>query len=500
MTAIVECVGIVKHFGGARALNSVDIAIQPGTVHALVGENGAGKSTLGKVIAGLHAPNEGNLLVDGHTVRFNSPRDAIKHGLTIVEQEGCIVPSRSVLENVYLGLERATFGLVSTRALRTRYRRLCEQAGYFIPPDLSAGGLTVAGQQKVEILRALARDTRLIVMDEPTASLSRQEAEQLSETIRHLRDSGTTIVYVSHFLEDVLAVSDMVTVLRDGKVIETAPCEGKRPQDLIRAMLGRPLEMSFPPKEPPPPDAPVAFRARSLNQGSLCRDVSFEVHRGEIVGLAGLVGSGRTEIARAIFGADGAASGTIEVNGKAVQLRSPRRAKRAGIAYVPESRRLGLHAYRSIADNISMTSLADLSRGGFVSRSLVRGAVARAGHDVGVPVARARDAVADLSGGNQQRVMLAKWLVHEPRLLILDEPTRGVDVGAKFAVHEVIAALAKRGIPIVVISSQMEEVMGLAHRVLVVNRGRIAAELPGNATEEAVMNAALMTESTEVSA
>lgn len=500
VTAIVEGVGIVKQFDGARALNCVDFAIQPGTVHALVGENGAGKSTLGKVIAGLLAPSEGQLLVDGHGVRFNSPRDAIARGLTIVEQEGCIVSTRSVLENVYLGLERAKFGFVSIRALRKRYQRLCEQAGYFISPDLLAGTLTVADQQKVEILRALAREARLIVMDEPTASLSRSEAEQLGRTIRRLRDGGTTIVYVSHFLEDVLSVSDTVTVLRDGAVIETSPCEGKQPQDLVRAMLGRSLEMSFPPKVPPPSDSPVAFRAHRLHRGPLCRDVSFEVHRGEIVGLAGLVGSGRTEIARAIFGADGSVSGTVEVGGESVHIGSPRRAKRVGIAYVPESRRLGLHVHRSIADNVSMAFLARLSRCGFVSRNLVTDAVGRAGNEVGVPVARARQPVAGLSGGNQQRVMLAKWLVREPRLLILDEPTQGVDVGAKFAVHQVIAALAAKGIAIVVISSQVEEVIGLAHRILVVSRGRVAAELPGDASEESIMNAALLSEPTEMSA
>ena len=354
------------------------------------------------------------------------------------------------------------------------------------------GELRLADQQKVEILRALARDARMIVMDEPTAALTTDEAQRLGDVVRSLKARGVTIVYVSHFLEEVLGLADTVTVLKDGRVVRTAPAAEESPDSLVRAMLGRSLELTFPPKQAVDSDAPVALEVDRVSRGRSVRDVSLSVRRGEIVGLAGLVGSGRTEVARVVYGADRSDSGTILVGGRRVKLRSPRDALSAGIALLPEDRkRLGLFMERSVIENVTLPHLDWLSRLGFVVRRRERAEARAQLAQLDVRYQHGREPVAMLSGGNQQKVMFARWLVRPPQVLIADEPTRGIDVGAKLAIYNLIASLAAKGMGVLLISSELEEVLGLAHRVYVMRAGEVVAEFAeGNFTEDAVMRAA----------
>src|SRR4051812_5647519 len=366
MTLHVEVRGVSKRFGGVHALEGIDLEIERGSIHALVGENGAGKSTLGKILAGVHRPDDGELLVNGRVVTYRSPRDSLRDGITIIAQEPTLVPHRSVQENVYLGVEGL---VVDRRSTGRRFARLVEASGIDLPGQRLARTLAVADQQKVEILRAIARDAQLFVMDEPTSALTRDESERLFELIRKLRERGATIVYVSHFLPEVLAVADTVTVLRDGRLVQTTPAAEQTPDRLVTAMLGRPLDLTFPDKQPPPADAAVMLSVRGLANPPALQEASFEIRAGEIVGLAGLIGSGRTEVARALFGADRRSAGTVEVEGVPLDARSPRAAIRRGMVMLPEDRkRQGLIMLRSIVDNVTLPHLADVSSAGVVER------------------------------------------------------------------------------------------------------------------------------------
>jgi ABC-type sugar transport system ATPase subunit len=492
--AHVELQQVSKHFGGVQALAEIDLRIARGSIHALVGENGAGKSTLGKIIAGVHRQDSGELIVDDSRTAYRSPRDAIADGTTIITQEPTLVPHRSVLENVFLGAESSVAGVIERRKMVRRYRALVEQTGIELPPRALARSLSVADQQKVEILRAIARDTRLIVMDEPTSALTRDEGEKLFALVRRLRDAGATIVYVSHFLEEVLALADTVTVLRDGRLVRTGAAESETPDRLVSAMLGRRLDLTFPDKEGPEPDAPVVLSVRGLSRPPAVRDVSLQIRAGEIVGLAGLIGSGRSEVARAIFGADRAV-GEIEVDGKSVRLRSPRQAIDHGVVMIPEDRKSqGLLMLRSIVDNITLPHLDDVSSAGILSRRAERRRVREAAARVDVRAKSSSVAVNTLSGGNQQKVLFAKWLFRPPRVFIADEPTRGIDVGAKIAIYELIQSLAKQGIGVLLISSEHEEILGLAHRILVMRNGSVVAEFDQETmNEDALLHAAFAT-------
>ena len=490
---LIEIRGVWKRFGGTQALREVSLSIGQGAVHGLVGENGAGKSTLGKLVTGVYRPDQGEILVGGRPVAYHSPRDALADGLTLIAQELALVPQRSVLDNIFLGAESRRAGLLDRRAMLARYSVL-DTHGFGLDPGARVGSLRIADQQKVEILRSLARNARLIVMDEPTASLSQGEASRLFEIVRRLAAEGTTVIYVSHFLEDVLGLCDAITVLKDGRVVRTAPAAAETAESLVLGMIGRSLETTFPPKRQPEPDAPAVLSVRNLGSRGRFRDVSFEVRRGEIVGLAGLIGSGRTEVARAIFGADPPAEGQIELEGRPVTIRSPRRAIRLGVSMLPESRRQGLVFGRSIAENVSLPHLASLSVAGFVRRGAERQHVREVIERVGTPAASDRDLVGSLSGGNQQKVLFSKWLVSRPRVLLADEPTRGVDVGAKSAIYELLASLAASGLAILLISSELEEILGLAHRVLVMRNGLLAGELSGEeATAERILGLAFAT-------
>jgi simple sugar transport system ATP-binding protein/ribose transport system ATP-binding protein len=487
----VDVRGVSKRYQGILALDDVSLTIKAGEIHALVGENGAGKSTLGKIIAGAVAPDHGEIALNGEVVHHRSPRDAIRAGIALIDQELATVHAMSVLDNVFLGAERLRVGVVDRAAQRARFRELAAQVDLRVDPSVNAETLRVAEQQKLEVMRALARNARLIVMDEPTAALSRLEADRLLQVARDLRSAGVTVIFISHVLEDVLALSETVTVLKDGRLVRTSPSRDETVESLVTAMLGRSMALVFPKRTAPAPDAPVLLRVRGLSRAPDFVDVSFDIRAGEIVGIAGLVGSGRTEIARAIFGADPAA-GTVELDGKPVRTRSPGGSVKRGIALVPESRKeQGLAMHRSVRENITMVHLRDVWRGGILRTRLEKRVVQRMLQTLDVRAASTSMVVAALSGGNQQKVAFAKWLVREPRLLIADEPTRGVDVGAKRAIYQLVRDLAAQGVGVLLISSELEEVIGLAHRVLVIRAGRIVAELAGDQVdEEAIMRSA----------
>jgi ABC-type sugar transport system ATPase subunit len=493
--AHVELQDISKSFGGTRALEGVSLTVGRGQIHALVGENGAGKSTLGKIIAGAHAPDSGQLLLDGEPVRFHSPRDAIARGVILIAQELAIVPSLTVAQNVFLGVEPRQAGFQNRRELRRKYIELAASVGFELDGDANAGSLRTADQQKVEILRALCRNAQLIVMDEPTAALSRPDVEALHEVVRQLARDGTTVVLVSHFLNEVLELADQVTILRDGRLVQTVPAAGQTEESLMAAMLGRSLDAAFPAKNPATADAPVVLSVRDLVAPGV-NGVSFDLRAGEILGLAGLVGAGRTEVARAIYRANRVTRGTVRVArgdaGMVSVTGTPRAAMRAGVAMIPESRKeQGLLLGRPVLENVSLSSLAQVSRAGLVrpraERRTVREVINRVDVRGGTPAQPA----SALSGGNQQKLLFARSLLRNPRVLIADEPTRGVDVGAKRAIYELLATLTASGVGVLLISSDVEEILGLANRVLVMRAGRIAAELTGDAvTEAAILGAA----------
>jgi ABC-type sugar transport system ATPase subunit len=487
---------VAKRFGGVHALRGIDLEIATGSIHALVGENGAGKSTLAKILAGVYRPDEGTIVVDGRPVDYRSPRDALADGITIIAQEPTVVPHRSVQENVFLGVEGTRCGLLDRRRTARRVDELVERTGIELPARALPRTLTVADQQKVEILRAIARDASLFIMDEPTSALTADESERLFELIQALQGRGATIVYVSHFLQEVLSLADTVTVLRDGRLVRTARAAEETPERLVAAMLGRTLDLTFPDKTPPPADAPVVLSVRGLSRPPAVAEVSFDIRAGEILGLAGLIGSGRSEVARAIFGADRATAGTIELDGRPIRPRSPRAAVRRGIVMLPEDRkRQGLLMLRSLIENVTLPHLDEVAHGGVIRRRKEAARTAELISALDVRTRSNRAPVSSLSGGNQQKVLFARWLFDRPRVFVADEPTRGVDVGAKRAIYELIRSLAADGIAVLLISSEHEEVLGLAHRVLVMRAGRIVAEL-GQETmsEDAVLRAAFATD------
>jgi len=490
-----ELRGVSKRFGGVQALVDIDLAVVRGSIHALVGENGAGKSTLGKILAGVHRPDAGELQVEGRPVEYRSARDALTDGITIIAQEPTLVPHRSVVENVFLGVEDRHAGVIDRRALLRRYQALVDRTGIELPSRRLARTLRVADQQKVEILRAIARDAKLIVMDEPTSALTLDEARRLFELVRQLQTAGTTVIYVTHFLAEALDLADTVTVLRDGRLIRTSPAADETPERLVLAMLGRTMGLTFPEKTPPPVEAPVVLSVQNLTRLPYVNDVSFDVRAGEIVGLAGLIGSGRSEVARAIFAADRASSGSVEVGGVQLRARSPRQAIDHGIAMLPEDRKgQGLLMLRSLVENVTLPHLEEVSTGGLMEprREGRRAADLLSRLDVRAKSPRVR--VDTLSGGNQQKILFAKWLFRRPQIFIADEPTRGVDVGAKRAIYELLNSLASEGIALLLISSEHEEVLGLAHRVLVMRGGRITATFAGREmSETAVLSAAFGT-------
>jgi rhamnose transport system ATP-binding protein len=495
---IIELQDVSKHFGGVLALDRVSVAVARGSVHALVGENGAGKSTLGRIVAGALASDAGRMLLDGEPVSFRSPREALEHKVAAIAQEPSIVPQLSVAQNVFLGVEPRSGAVLRGRRLRAAYAELAESAGFDLPGELPAGRLRTAEQQKVEILRAVSRDAQLIVMDEPSAALSEHETAQLHEIIRSLRRAGKTIILISHFLREVLELADTVTVLRDGQLVRTSSSAAETQASLVEAMLGRPLTSTFPAKRPAPADAPVLLTVKDLTAPGV-EGASLELRAGEILGIVGLVGAGRTELARALYGASRIKSGGVTLSTGGRVGRSPRRSIVAGLAMIPESRKdEGLIFSRSVTENATLSHLSSLSTFGVVRRTMERKSARVVLEECDVRGAPFSAPVRSLSGGNQQKVLLARTLLCGPRVMIADEPTRGVDIGAKRAIYDFLARLAGEGLGILLISSELEEILGLAHRVLVMRRGRIVAEFDGGSMDEgAILAAAFADEAAE---
>jgi simple sugar transport system ATP-binding protein/ribose transport system ATP-binding protein len=489
--AQVRLVSIGKRYSGTKALDDVSVEVAGGTVHALVGANGAGKSTLGKIVGGVIRPDDGQLFVDDRPVRYASPREARIDGIATIAQELSPMPHLSVIENIYFGIEPRRAGLVQSRRMRAQYDELVSLWGFELDGNVKVGTLRTADMQKVEILRAVATDARVIVMDEPTSSLTSVETKTLHRMISTLRDRGKTIVYVSHFLDEVLELADTVTVLRSGRLVRTAPVAQETEDSLVAGMFGAAAEAEHFEK-PQRSTAPLVLDVSGLNRKGILRDISLQIRAGEIVGLAGLVGSGRSELARAIAGADPVDSGTIAVNGTVRQISSPADGMAAGMAFLPESRKDdGLFLELALATNTTFADLGSVaSRLGILRLTQERRKTSALLNMLSVepPVPSAK--VGNLSGGNQQKVLFARWLFRNPRVLILDEPTRGVDVAARAAIHRLINKLAAEGTAVLLISSEIEEVLGLAHRVLVMRRGSITHEFAADPPMEAVMEAA----------
>jgi ABC-type sugar transport system ATPase subunit len=482
---------ICKSFGETLALDGVSITVGAGEIHALVGENGAGKSTLGKVISGVVQPDSGAILIEGRETRFRSPRGALAAGIALVHQEVSLVPGMTVIENVMLGVESSALGVVRPAEMRKRFAELNAEKVFGLDPDKRVGSLALAAQQKVEVARSLVRGARVVIFDEPTAALNDAETEQVYELMRSLRDRDPTIILVSHFLKDVLRLADTVSILKDARLVRSGPAASETVDSLVVGMLGRTLDAAFPPKRPARPRTDAVLQVEGLTRSGAVEDVTFSIGTGEIVGVAGLMGSGRTQLARLIFGADRADSGRISIEGRQVSIRSPWSAMRAGIAYIPESRRDdGIIPSRSVRANVSIASLPAFSSAGVMRKRAERSAVDGILKDVDLRPWIPDNPISTLSGGNQQKAVIARWLLREPHVLLADEPTRGVDVGAKRAIYDLLHSAAESGMGVLLISSELEEVLELAERILVIRAGRLVAEFGGDVDEADVLAAA----------
>ncbi|MGI5158382.1 sugar ABC transporter ATP-binding protein [Microbispora sp. CA-102843] len=483
-----------KSFGAVRALRGVTLELYAGEAHALAGENGAGKSTLVKTLSGVHRPDTGQVLLDGRPVEFHSPADAQAAGVAVIYQEPTLFPDLSVAENIFIGRHpRARLGRIDRDRMHASTAELFARLGVPLDPRQPARGLSIADQQLVEIAKALSREARVLIMDEPTAALSGAEVSRLFAVVKALREQGCAVLFISHRLDEIFELCQRVTTLRDGAWVASEPVAGLTHDDLIRRMVGRDLDALYPKLDTVPGE--VALRVHRLTREGVFTDVSFEVRRGEIVALAGLVGAGRSEVARAIFGVDRWDAGWVEVDGRRLPPASPTAAMSAGLALVPEDRRQqGLVMDQSIERNIGLTGLRSLRRsslGPVISRAAERDRARDWAIRLRLKYNRLSDAVSVLSGGNQQKVVLGKWLSTRPQVLIVDEPTRGIDVGTKAEVHRLLSELAAEGMAVLMISSDLPEVLGMADRVLVMQEGRLAAEIPRDrATEESVMAAA----------
>jgi ABC-type sugar transport system ATPase subunit len=470
--------GITKRFPGVVALEDVHFEIAAGSCHAVCGENGAGKSTLGKVLAGIVRPDEGELWLDGRAVRFHSPRDALNAGVALVHQELSFCENLTVAENLCLGRIPARRGFVSTRGLHARATALLEAIGASIDPARPVETLTIAEQQLVQIASAVGSGARAIIFDEPTSSLGEAEAARLFELIARLRAQGVTLLYISHRLPEIFRLTDTVTVLRDGRHVCTEPTASIDENTLVHRMIGRQIEQYLPAHERRPAGREL-LRVEGLTSPGRFRDVTFTVHAGEVVGLAGLVGAGRSEIAHALFGLDATATGRVYVRGEAARIRTPTDALRLGLGFVPEDRRRqGLVLSLVSKENITLPLLRSLSRFKFIQRRRERDLAREQCERLSVRTSVLDTPTSALSGGNQQKLVLARWLAARSQILILDEPTRGVDVGAKAELHAWVDRLAAEGAGILLISSELPELLNLSSRVLVLRAGELIGEIP----------------------
>ena len=488
----VRLTGIRKAFPGVQAIRAATLAVLPGEIHALVGENGAGKSTLIKVITGAHRPDGGALELFGVATSLSSPAAGLRAGVAAIYQELSVVPAMSVRDNLFLGCEPARAGIVDRVAETRRARAILSRLGMALDLDAEVRNLGVAQQQLVEIAKALLRAARVLILDEPTAALSGHEAERLFAVLDELRRDGIAVLYISHRLEEVLRLADRTTIMRDGETLGTWPAGSLTREEIIERMVGRPLTEEYPPRG----DAAIAEELLAVEglYGRGVRGVSFAVRRGEVLGLAGLVGAGRTELARLVFGADRRSGGTVRLAGRELALSSPRNAIRAGICLLTEDRKAqGLVLGRSARENFALPNLGRWSRWGWLRLGAERAAFARHVAALGLRVSGERQTAGQLSGGNQQKLLIARWLETQSEVVIFDEPTRGVDVGARYDIYLLIRELARRGKAIVIISSELPEVLGVCDRILVMREGRVTGEITdvAGATQERLLELAV---------
>jgi ribose transport system ATP-binding protein len=496
MTELVRMTGIEKRFPGVHALRAAQFDLRAGEVHALMGENGAGKSTLMKILAGIYQPDSGEILMDGKPVQVNGPRAAQALGIGIIHQELALMNDLTVAQNIYIGREpRLRFGRLDDAALNRNAEVIFDSMKVKIDPRVDVRSLSVARQQMVEIAKALSHRSRLLIMDEPTAALNDNETNELFAIIRRLRSEGVGIVYISHKMDEIRRISDRVTVMRDGAYVGTVQAADTPIATIISMMVGRELD-SVHVEIPDLSSAPVALEVRGITRGRLVRDVSFALKQGEILGFAGLMGAGRTEVARAIFGADPRDAGEIFVHGQSRDIRSPRDAVAAGIGYLSEDRKhFGLALGLDVRANIGMASLERFgNRVGVVNDQALAKVAAGYIQSLAIRTPSDRQELRLLSGGNQQKVVIAKWLLRNCDILIFDEPTRGIDVGAKAEIYRLLQSLAAEGKAVIVISSELPEVLRLAHRIAVMCEGRLTGILPGGTatTQEDIMRLATM--------
>ena len=491
-TPLIAARGISKSFAAIEVLRDVDLDLRRGEIHALLGENGAGKSTFAKILAGVHRPSRGSLALNGTPVEVPNPIAAQRLGITLIHQEPISFPDLSVAENLVLGRTGGSpLGRVRWAEMTREARGLMDQLGVRMDVTKPMRGLSIADQQMVEIARALASDSRLIIMDEPTAPLTPKEVETLFTIARRLRDEGRTIVFITHRLEEVRALCDRVTVFRDGNKIATEEIGNLTDADIIRLMIGRPVREYM--HKAGAQIGEVALKVENLTLPGVFTDISFEVRKGEIVGLGGLVGAGRTDVARALFGVAPAASGTVTINGKAEVISDPSQAIARGLAFVPEDRATaGIFRTLSVEENITAAIPRQIAPGGVIKRVLEKTLASDSVRKLRIRLASLRQPIGELSGGNQQKAILARWLLTDPSVLILDEPTRGIDIGVKAEFYDMIGELAAGGRAILLISSELPELLALCDRVLVMSEGRLTADIPrADATQESIMSAAV---------
>jgi ribose transport system ATP-binding protein len=490
-TPVLEMRGITKRFNGVAALQNVNLTIYPGEVHALMGENGAGKSTLMKILAGAYIADEGEIFIDGRPANITDPSAARRAGINLIYQELNVAPNLTVAENIFMGSELRRGQILDRGAMQTRATEVLQLLGASFTPSTLVSSLSIAEQQQVEIARALKDNSRILVMDEPTAALSDRETERLFEVIRTLRANGIAIIYISHRMEEVYALANRVSVLRDGQYVGSLDRNELSPDRLVQMMVGRPMQ-DFYEHQHQSVVGNVVLEVRNLTDGRKVQPTNLELRAGEIVGLSGLVGAGRTELSRLIFGADPKTGGEVWLNGKKLEIRSPKDAIAAGIGYVPEDRKdQGLFLEMSSSKNIILNTIDRDAKAGVINWRSVGIIADAAVRDLKIRLANLEVRAMDLSGGNQQKLLLARWLAIKPRVLLLDEPTRGVDIGAKSEIYRIVSDLAQSGVAILMVSSELTEIVGLSDRVLVMREGRLVGELGGTTdrqiTQENIM-------------
>lgn len=484
--------GIDKSFPGVHALDHVDLEIRKGEVHALMGENGAGKSTLMKVLTGIYSKDSGSITYEGKEVEFTSPRDAQDAGIVIVHQELNMLNHLTVAQNIFIGREIMNGKLINDAKMNEEAAKLFRQLNIDIDPKEKMGNLTVGKQQMCEIAKAISHEAKVIIFDEPSAALTEAEIEELFKIIRDLRDKQLGIVYISHRMDEIKVITDRVTVMRDGSYVGTLITKDCTKDDIINMMVGRVIYEDPKTESNVAPDAPVVLKVEHLNAGKMVQDVSFELHKGEILGFSGLMGAGRTETARALFGADPKESGNIYVNGKKVDIKSPMDAVKCGIGYLSEDRkRYGIVVAKSVAENSTMASMENFMNGIFINKKKENEIAKKYVNDLKTKTPGVDQLVVNLSGGNQQKVVIAKWLVRNCDILIFDEPTRGIDVGAKSEIYHLMNELVAEGKSIIMISSEMTEILRMSDRIVVMCEGKKTGEIDiSEATQENIMHAA----------